>query len=397
MSVFRSSLPSVRPARLRPYCPADSQTASRGYCVMSEFLIRTRTHIHTITPTTATRQHRQAGRSSYISHSAHHRHGLANSQRDLRTPKILTYLRSFTENSPPAAPATPTLQDHLSDLWYEAYKYISSRSTLENSGFVLATLAFLILIMSWSSRFSKYAGQFSPFGRSSPTSSTQNKRISYPVHFPAYSIDKGELKVGQVREQAAKKVGAADARRIKLLYRGQNLKDDERTCRAMGLRDGAEILCTVGDAPAESSDSEDDGEDDGVPLEGEGETPKRKRNRNRNRKKKGKRAGGSSGADTPVDTLPVPPSETSRAPSPKPAPTPSAPIDKLDALHHKLQELLPFQKEFEHKKLSETVLAQVLLKLDAVETEGDPEARARRKELVKEAQRILNGLDDAMK
>lgn len=358
--------------------------------------------------------------------------------------KILTYLRSFTENSPPAAPATPTLQDHLSDLWYEAYKYISSRSTLENSGFVLATLAFLILIMSWSSRFSKYAGQFSPFGRSSPTSSTQvsdadfsyitsddlkkhaseptgpprdtdvlilkNKRISYPVHFPAYSIDKGELKVGQVREQAAKKVGAADARRIKLLYRGQNLKDDERTCRAMGLRDGAEILCTVGDAPAESSDSEDDGEDDGVPLEGEGETPKRKRNRNRNRKKKGKRAGGSSGADTPVDTLPVPPSETSRAPSPKPAPTPSAPIDKLDALHHKLQELLPLcvqftlspptdpaKKEFEHKKLSETVLAQVLLKLDAVETEGDPEARARRKELVKEAQRILNGLDDAMK
>lgn len=235
----------------------------------------------------------------------------------------------------------------------------------------------------------------------------KSKRVSYPVHFPAYSIDRGELSIRDVREQAAKKTGS-DVRRIKLLYKGKVLKDDGRSCRAEGLREGGEIMCSIAEAIGDSGSS-DESEDEGVALEGgaaDGDTPKRKRNRNKNKKKRNKKA---SGTSTPSDALPVPASDTSRAPSPKPA-TPLTAMGKLDALDQKLHSMMPqcilfttnppsdpAKREFEHKKLGETILAQVLLKLDAVETEGDTEARLRRKELVKEAQRVLNSLDDVVK
>lgn len=306
-------------------------------------------------------------------------------------------------------------------------------------------VATLVLIMSWSSRFGSWSGRFSPFGRSSNSESTQvndsdysyitsedlrkaqerspspvesgpprdtdvlvlkSKRVSYPVHFPAYSITKGELSIGAVREQAAKKIGTADPRRIKLFYKGKNLKEDGRSCRSEGLREGGEILCVTGDAGPESLSSSDS-EDDGVAVGQDGETSKRKRNRNKNRKKKGKKP---SGTSTPADSLPVPQGGDAGRSSPKVPSTPLTAMDKLNAVNHTLQGLLPqciqfttnpptdqAKKEFEHKRLGETILAQVLIKLDSVETEGDAEARARRKELVREAQRILNALDDSMK
>ncbi|GAM84767.1 hypothetical protein ANO11243_027680 [Dothideomycetidae sp. 11243] len=297
--------------------------------------------------------------------------------------------------------------------------------------------------MSWSQRLSQLSGRWSPFARSpnaengptqvndadfsyittedlrngaydrdsAPSRETdlltfKNKRTLYPVHFPVYSIDRGELTIGDIREQAAKKIGC-DVKRLKLLYKGKTLKDDGRTCREDGLREGIEIMCVASEGtvePPSSSESEDeeeaiDGDGDGV-TEGQ---PKRRRNRNRNKKKKNKRRGDAGEADH----LAVPGSECSRTASPIPPSTPATPLEKLNALDRTLQSLMPqcddfiaqppsepSKREFEHKRLSETILAQVLIKLDGVETD-DVDARARRKELVREAQRVLNALDAA--
>ena len=335
--------------------------------------------------------------------------------------------------------ATLSLPEKLFDLYHSLQLFLASRSSIENTSLLLATSLFTFLLMSWSSRLGQWSGRFSPFGRSPTTEGAptvddsdysyitsedlnrgdydqrqgpprdtdvlvlKNKRSSYPVHFPAYSVDRGELTIGDVKQSAAKKMGA-DVRRIKLFYRGKNLKDDGRICRAEGLREGAEIMCVVAEG---QMDSQDESESDEIGTGADGDSPnldgqKRKRNRNRNKKKKHKKPA------EPAESLGVPPAETSRAPSPK-IPSPATPMDKLNAINAKLQEILPMcdefyahppsepaKKEFEHKKLSETVLAQVLLKLDAVETE-DPETRARRKELVKQAQSVLSDLDRSMK
>ena len=323
--------------------------------------------------------------------------------------------------------------------------YFNFENWTDSTPVILAITAVIFVWMSWSQRLSQFSGRWSPFARSPNTENGpaqvsdadfsyitaedlkngaydrdsgpprdtdlitfKNKRTAYPVHFPAYSIDRGELTIGDIRDQAARKIGC-DARRLKLLHKGKTLKDDARSCREEGLREGVDVLCVTSDGvvepPSSSGSEEDFAESNGNVADGQA---KRQRTRNRNKKKKSSKKRGDNGDS---DNLAVPgnesPRTTSRTASPMPSSTPATPMDKLNALGQTLQSLISqcndfisqpptdaAKREFDYKRLSETILTGVLIKLDGVETD-DVDARAKRKELVREAQKALNALDAA--
>ncbi|KAF2432017.1 hypothetical protein EJ08DRAFT_669622 [Tothia fuscella] len=313
--------------------------------------------------------------------------------------------------------------------------------------------------MSWSSRFGGWGGRFSPFGRSpnaggevsdgdfsyitsddlarsqadqTPSGAStrdtdvlvlKNKKMNYPVHFPAHSIDRGELTVGDIRAAAAGKVGTpkSEAHRMKILYKGRNLSNDSKAAREEGLRsDGDhELMLVVPDATRGGESSSEEEEEESTV---DGADGSKKKIRRRKKKSKSKKKNGD--LDTPPlsttnssmlnpdatyapSSAPPPP----RQRTPQPAAAPQTPLQKLDALasvfHTKfVPDCIQFtaspptdkaKRDFDHKKLTETILAQILLKLDAVETEGDPAARQRRKDIVKEVQGMLNRLDEVVK
>lgn len=237
------------------------------------------------------------------------------------------------------------------------------------------------------------------------------------MHFPAYGVSDGQVSVGDARAQAARKLDVADPKRVRMFFKGRNLKEDRVACRAEGMSSDveAEILCVVGNEsvpPAgqatggQDDNDSDSGSDGGAGLDAAGDDdgnggtiPKRKRNRSK--KKKGKK-------HNPSANTPTPSSGTSTPTIPS---TPLTPLAKLDAIASVFHTTLlpqcvsfttqtptdPAKKSFDHKRITETILGQVLLKLDAVEVEGDAEARGRRKEVVREVQGWLNRLDEVVK
>ena len=163
----------------------------------------------------------------------------------------------------------------------------------------------------------------------------RHKQSLYKLNFPAFSLAEGLTLVGHLRQQAAIVFDVEDASRVTLIYRGKTLKTDSRTCHEEGLRMRSEVLCVV------------------------------------------KRT----------------------------------PMEEIDFLFHKFRtELVPQglefisstptdakKRDFDYKRISETILSQIMLKADAVETDSDTSARLRRKELVTEAQAFLGDVDVAAK
>ncbi|KAI9672802.1 MAG: hypothetical protein M1831_000237 [Alyxoria varia] len=247
-----------------------------------------------------------------------------------------------------------------------------------------------------------------------------------------------------------------DARRIKMFWKGRNLNNDARYLREEGIRsnDEADVLCSIGASGGLSKDGDSASDSDGVGNSAEdggdvalGEGKNARRNKKKRERQKLKKAesrdsdiptlSSSSTYDRPtassghVEHLPIPgththPSQRDRSvspsarhqpsprrqpspqpPAPSPKKEPETPMAKLAAIRTNFEDTLvpsalafierpPAEKEkrdYEYKRLTETILTQVLIKLDGVETEGDEAARGRRKELVREMQGWLRRLD----
>lgn len=261
---------------------------------------------------------------------------------------------------------------------------------------------------------------------------------TYPLHFGAFDIAEGRLKVGDVRRLAARETKTDDYRRIKLLYKGKSLKDDHAQCRDEGLKQNSTIMLVISSEPHRNDGNESsssasssvtaNGRDQGPHVDVDGtiigeREPRKRKNHRGGRKKKGRDSTQTSPRDSgflaPPGSTANGASSSSRQPSPSrhapssapPPKKPSTPAEALDMISsdfHRnwVPQCLEFienppndtkAKDFEYKKISEGILAQVILKLDGVETEGDTALRARRKELVTETQAWLADLDKAQK
>jgi len=261
----------------------------------------------------------------------------------------------------------------------------------------------------------------------------RHRGTTYPLHFPAFAIGEGVLRVGELRKLVAKETGTSDHRRVKLLYKGKALKDDAVACREEGLKQNSELMCVISEVPingrsvedSSSSANEDEmvrGERGGSQVDVDGTLMGGGRQRKSNRGgKKGKKTGGKddpgylntdshtgsshpSRSNTPLNQ------NQNQSQSQSQQPRPTSPLDKLGELSNLYRtQFEPLCTQFlrsppadarardlEYKRLSEIVLTQVIMKTDAIETEGNQELRDRRRALVKETQAMLHSLDAFM-
>ena len=171
----------------------------------------------------------------------------------------------------------------------------------------------------------------------------------YEFQFPLGAISSGAVTVGALRAKAAQET-KVDANRVSLVGLGRNLKDDSATLRSLGMGSGTKVLCMASQQKS-------------------------------------------------ISVKPVtiaPPNQLS--PKEKIEAVKQAVQDKTGALTQAFVSNPPVdakEREDTHRKISETIMGE-LLKLDGIESD-DPAVRLRRKEVVKEIQRVLESLDAALK
>jgi hypothetical protein len=250
------------------------------------------------------------------------------------------------------------------------------------------------------------------------------KDITYPEHFPAYSIGDGKLEVNDVVERVKliMNLSAREARGVRLFYKGKQLRELKAPIREYGVKNNSEVLVVFGDPVGESSDSSEEivvvGRDERDTYEPPKKSKKKSRRGRRPEERSPRESGSSFSLEVPVDSgsrrgvsrvrTQSPSSLSAVSGASAAAAVPGGPVDKLNSIAaHFDAKLRPLcvryidspptdskKLEEDHRKLSETVMQQVLLKLDEVDTGGDEGARNMRRQLVRDVQSVLKKMDD---
>ncbi|KAG9249964.1 BAG domain protein [Emericellopsis atlantica] len=230
----------------------------------------------------------------------------------------------------------------------------------------------------------------------------KNRGITYPIHFPAYTIGDGRLQVRDVKNRVGLVMNLDERtlERVKLTYKGCGLEHASTPVREYGVKNKSEITAVV---PRRFEGSASDGE---TVVVREPDSGKKTRGRKGKKiKEEAAHRAGKDSADRHHDSRSMfdPPDYT-------PADRPGASsLKKLDELAAEFTtKWLPLcvqftasirkdaeKREDEHRKISESMLQQIILRLDEVQTDGIDEVKTRRKALVREVQEALKAIDAA--
>lgn len=252
--------------------------------------------------------------------------------------------------------------------------------------------------------------------------------------FPAYSIGDGKLYPEDVRDRVQLLYDLSDAqtRHVKLYYKGRLLKNDTQPVSHDGVKNNSELLVVLPGEEAEpkhhrphhtkkgsKSDSGGGGGGGGRPdrspkqpvfssstgnleVPGRGRADHKTGSSSRAHSANSGISGmsgvsGASGASLVSNLSTIAPPQNVQGSA----------MDKLNNIaHHFETKLLPLcdafiehtptdkkKRDDDHRKISETIMQHVLLKLDEVDTGGDDANRARRKSLVNRVQDVLKEMD----
>lgn len=242
-------------------------------------------------------------------------------------------------------------------------------------------------------------------------------------YFPAYSIGDGKLYVRDVRERVEMlyKLEEDEMLEVRLRYKGNLLDDDNQPICRYGVKNNSELTISLpGDEPeiaytqhAPISNAKSGKNRPRSPKAAGGpsastgnlEVPRGRRDKQGDGSSRAHSVASGASAASGATSLSANIAKIASTAPPKSIP--GTPSEKLDVIaKHYAVSLLPLCDEFlahppadsktrtdDYRKISETTFQHVLLRLDEVDTGGDPNIRARRKALVNEVQEKLRLMD----